>query len=91
MPFLTFNFRKRGIQPTAAWFEKEARKSEDGEKIPIVDIFCKMACALSPLPLFRCLELAGIWIFSIHTICEDTGYSMTFNLFRRATPARREK
>ena len=83
----TRSFRKRKIIPTQRWYDGAAKLDEDGQRIPILDLYSKTE-NLSGLPLVRALHQKDYLLFSVHTIAEDSGFIMSFQIWKPFVPTR---
>ena len=84
--FVDRKFRKRGIQPTKHWFNSQAKKDELGQNIPILDL-CSSTENLMMLPVLRDLRQREYELFSIHTLVDDSGFTMSFQIWRKPDQA----
>ena len=75
--------RKRKIKPTKEWFDENVRRDVHGEVIPILDL-CTKTDSLLTLPIGRALHQRGYEIFSVHTLIDETGFTLSFQLWKSA-------
>ena len=79
------DFRKRNIKPTTEWQRQNMKRDNQGGFVPILDL-CTKAESVLFLPVGRLFKDNDYIIFSVHTLIEESGFSMSFQVWKKFQP-----